>query len=590
MSNTTRKVLITLLLVYILAFGFFVLLSVFPLSPFSFQPSKVLEVFKRNWVLNNSIILFIENLVPIHCAAILLVYSMIVHPSPETTKKTFSAKLFHQIVSSTLVLFLVFTLIYTILAEIFLPAKYIAQDDLEYRTQIAKEFYKNAEDALKENNLTAARQNINLYLDIDPKRQSALGILDTINKKTVAPGDSEKSEAGISKEQNQPLNMTAEQLIAQAETYMKAEDYFSAHYYASRAFQIDGTRVDAKRMASQAWEKIAQFKPDEKDTAKRTLFQTKRDGYDAFMQNDFIKAYYIFNELSKQTVKDPDVQEFLMKSLEEMNKISFFSDEAIQTSHLPGRKNIIFINAHGKNKKEFIHFDKLISVQEGIYVFGIEGIAFGPSWEVMYHFQAPYGKIMKEQIISTGNKTKEDAYYLNMQCLDREKENVRYYPVYLKMNTNGESSNIIRIKPSAETLLNLSYVQKSLKQISITSLWRTGEILEDLGFRKEPFLYEIIARLLKPFSFLVLSILATAIGWRLRSTYEKRRPLLAIVFLPAIPFIIFIISQSYVYANQVIFGFLIFAVGFIIAQVAFFVLQFAFLFISLIFLSGQVTE
>jgi tetratricopeptide (TPR) repeat protein len=563
MNSVAKKLITTVSVLYLLAVGLFVLFSVI-----TYPVGEVLSSFMTSWVGTHALILFFEYLVPIQCTAMILAYSLFIEPGDVSGAP---ANHLGKLVLALLVL----TVIYSVAEEGLLPVLHRGEEDLRYKSDLGSEFLEEAEAALDEENYAKAREMLDLYLSVDPTSRSARDALNSVEGELlVRRGDANEEEQQLA--QKEVRREDAVSLIRRAEAYLQAADYYSAHYYATMARELDPSRKEAQRIAAKAWERISDMHPSGEAVAEARLHARKREGYTALMQGDAIRAYYIYRELFEDHPLDPDVQRYFAESKEAVRRISFFHDEAEQILVLPGRRDITFVNALGPQSVELVYFGKLVTVAEGSFVRNVEAMAIGADGEVLYHFTAPYGKFV-------GN-------HVNMRCIDRTDEGVVYAPAYHAGSRAEELRYLIAIQPTVSEIEDYAIGQQTPRHASIARLWRMARTMRRYGMRSEPIQSALLSRAVRPFTFMILSIFAVGLGWRLRSRYERRPPIAALLLVPLVPFVFHLLTQAYSYWNQVLFGFLLLSAGFVVSALLFLFFQSVFLVLALFFLAGQIVS
>jgi hypothetical protein len=123
--------------------------------------------------------------------------------------------------------------------------------------------------------------------------------------------------------------------------------------------------------------------------------------------------------------------------------------------------------------------------------------------------------------------------------------------------------------------------------MSISEMWRLRERLGSYGLARQSLSVEMTMRLVMPFAFLIISILATALGWAMRVREGGRLPAAGIVLMPLLPVVLALMSLLYLHAHRVIIGFTVIGFGLTVAFVALAALQLVLLAVSLVLLAGQ---
>lgn len=562
MNSVAKKLIVTVSVLYLFAMGCFVLFSVI-----TFPVGEVLSSFMTSWVGNHALILFLEILVPVQCTAMILAYSLFIEPDDVSDAP---ANHLGKLVLALLIL----TVLYSVAEEGLLPMLYRNEEDFQYRSDLGSEFLAEAEAALDEQDYRKAREMLDLYLSVDPANQSVRDTLNTVEGELlVRQRDVDEQEERVQEELRREDALS---LIRRAEAYLEEADYYSAHYYATLARKLDPNRKEAQRIAAKAWQEISDMQPSQEAMEEAAFHARKRNGYTALMQGDAIRAYYIYRELFEDHPLDPDVQRYFARSREAVRQISFFHDEAEQILVLPGRRNITFVNTLGQESVELVFFEKLVTVAEGSFVRNIEALAIDADGQVLYHFTAPYGKFVGDHV--------------NMRCIDRTDEAAAYLPTYHTGSRPEELRYLIAVRPSVSDIEDYAIGQQQTHQASIARLWRMARIMGSYGMRPEPIQGALLFRAVRPFTFMILSIFAVGVGWRLRSRYGRRPPIPTLLLVPLLPFVLHLVTVAYGYWNQVLFGFLLLSAGFVVSALLFLFFQSVFLVLALFFLAGQIAS
>ena len=147
---------------------------------------------------------------------------------------------------------------------------------------------------------------------------------------------------------------------------------------------------------------------------------------------------------------------------------------------------------------------------------------------------------------------------------------------------------MLRIQPTADELPFLSTQQDTLADAGPVELWRMRDSLGSFGLSRVALTVDLMMKLVMPFAFLILSLLALPFGWAFRPhATEGGTSGLAALLVPLVPIVLSVLTLLYVYANRVILGFVVLAFGFTPALIVGAILQFALLAAALVVLAGQ---
>lgn len=133
----------------------------------------------------------------------------------------------------------------------------------------------------------------------------------------------------------------------------------------------------------------------------------------------------------------------------------------------------------------------------------------------------------------------------------------------------------------------LSTQQGALDDAGPVELWRMRNALGSFGLSRDALGVALVMKLVMPFAFLILSLLALAFGWAFRARSVTGPSTLAVLLVPLVPVVLSVLALLYVYAHRVILGFVVLAFGFTAALVVGAVLQFLLLVTALVALAGQ---
>jgi hypothetical protein len=598
MNKLPQKTFIIIILFYILAFIVFFSFSIFNFASINIvgetltnpvagelhmdisisrnkpaSENQVLSGFKISWIFSNSIRLFISYLLPIQSTALIIAFSLIF---PWKLGDQGMQMPFVDVIGKSIFLFLILTLVFTGLTEGILPGVLKKQSERLYLTEIAIDYFERADKELDSGKPHKDLNKISLllkaYLQIDPKNSVVKDAFDWAEGskgiKTVA-----SEPVRDSKLVNEENKNKAADIIDKANEYFRNEDYFSALYNADLAFKLDPSRQDAQRLAAESREAIRSLEPDRSEKEAKIYFERKREGFNKLEEGDSIGAYYIFKELSESSAEDGDIQEFLERSLKKISEISFFIDEAEQYTTLPGIDDIVFL----EDDLTLIHIDKMIILkEEKAFFFGIEVITIDKTGEISRYFKAPYGKF-----VSGSNSNS-----IIMHAIDRENSNLSIKPEYLIGTPGSPEDIILRLTPKLEELVYLTQVTNSSKFMNVLELFHFASIYNNYGYIKEPAQITLLERILKPFTFLIVSFISVSFGWMLRIR-KYTFPWLAFLLVPAIPFLINNILSIYEYSMELVLGFSLFKTGFYMALTILLVSQAIILFLTLVSIASQ---
>jgi len=485
-------------------------------------------------------------------------------------------------VSSHLTSFIVLTVLYTVLMLGLYP---IAQRNMERfkpLTLEARSFLEKAETAMAAGDKETALLNYQRYLGIDEKNRRIMERVSDIQTEMIAerPEPEQEEERDLESMRIKDLAGGREpyELLDMAENFYEREDYFSAHYYADLAYRLDPTRRDAQRLAARAREMIASKDLSGLETEEQRLFERKREGYEYFINEEYFKAYHLFRELAESHPQDADVLSYLEKCEEQLRRKTFFLDDAVEIDTLPGSTELLFVNYRQGDEREIVFIGKLAGVEAGVFCRDIEVMRFGPRG-LLYHYYAEYGSVADNAI--------------NLHGIDRSAADRQSLPRYLSGASRLRQERLpymLSLGPPLEQLPNLKAGRTgsaTAESSGFFTLWQVRRQIASYGYMESFISGEILRRLLLPFSFLVLSLLSVAVGWRFQARFSGRPHWIVLVFMPLFPIVAVPITALYLYAQRIVLAFVLLRLGFSISLTALLVLQGLLLLMTVVILAGQ---
>jgi hypothetical protein len=569
----SSRIVLIVFLTYLAGFLYFLFLSLF-----QFPVREVLSIYYWGWVFNNSLVNVIDYAIPLQCTALLLGFSVFIHDMDLRVGAGRSAS-FPSLVRVPIVLLLFLTLVYAFSREWIMPQKVLQLDTYTYNTAFSRELLETATAALKDGKYQIALTRSTQYRAINPLDDRGDELFRSARARLLSepgPESGSRKADSVPPVTGAPDGLSGPELLARGNTYFTNEDYFSSYYYATLALQSDAGLPDARRLQSRSLDKIQQVDLSKLQKEQASIFEQKRKGFLDLESDKSIDAYYTFLALSQKVPQDPDVKRYLAAAKEAVRRISFFTDEVTGIASLPGVQQVLFLNGRTDKYTEFLYLGKLVTVPQGIYAMDVELFRISPDGKVLLHLKAPYGKVIGKHLV--------------LRAIDREDADNRIEPTVYAGAIPKDTGPVFRLAVPPSDLDMIAAGSGHLASVGLVPLWTSVKMLRSYGYSPEPIYLEILLRLLMPFSFVVLSLFATSLGWRLRSRYLTRPPLLALLLIPVVPFVINYAVRLYTYGFRLILGFLQLYTGFTVTLVVLVATQAVLLGLALLTLAAQSTE
>jgi len=232
---------------------------------------------------------------------------------------------------------------------------------------------------------------------------------------------------------------------------------------------------------------------------------------------DWIRAYAIFQDLLKETPKDPDLEKFMGLTVKHLAEVAFFADEMDrQVSRplsgpvfsLPARRLLPGPALPAAGGRIILRAASLSAFPDYAYLTGLELGSFDEAGRLQFGVKAPYVKLSPKALAG------RERTVMVLRMLNREKPEVRWDPAWTGLLEEGPG----------QLVLDLSYSQFLLLaragdpgRLFPQELWTMAGGFGDCGYVPEVFQGEILKRGMEPLLLLPLLVAALILGWRLRA-------------------------------------------------------------------------
>ncbi|OHE76418.1 MAG: hypothetical protein A2413_05025 [Treponema sp. RIFOXYC1_FULL_61_9] len=380
--------------------------------------------------------------------------------------------------------------------------------------------------------------------------------------------------------------------IARAEAALRDGRPFDAHRLATIAQRLarpgSPEAAAGKRIASLSWNRVASLEPEAAEKAAFAVYQRKKEGYQALDASDWIRAFYIFEELAERDPGDPEIKEFLTMSEEGARTVSFFIDES--ASAIGEIDADVLFSLPGKDGgRDVLKAARIRLFSDAAYAETVELLSFDDSGSLRSRVAAPFAKLSPFRVLigsedgATSRTVSVTA--LLMLALDRHDQSKRWEPRWTGIARSAVPPPRAVLEVPYERIQLIARARKGVAALSLNDLISASELLGAFGFVRETFQAEFIRRLSEPFAFLSLAILSIAFGWRLRSLRGVGLPGLPMLIL--LPLMLHAGVQGFRFAVSVVSTASVVAFPFTSALLAVLAVQAVSLLLSLVFLAGQ---
>ena len=597
MPAFTRRLLTFTISALVLGYLFFFFLSIL-----SFPSDELLPQFRVSWTFEQSLRQLIVHMPTIAASAVIAAFATIV----QTQSSVMSSESLVTIVGRLMIVFLLFTLVYSALEIGLLPKLHQDRYHKYYLSSLADSYLQHGRAAEEEGRNEAALEFYRDYLTIietNPTIKRKTELLE--GKIEVAKGEEKREEPAeptVSRHERYN-NLTAPELVEQSRRALEEEeDPFTAHFLAQIALELDKSREDAKRLAARAWEAIGEMEPDREERRAHSIYERKVRGYRALQQGNPVQSYYIFLELSREVPDDPDVREYLQESRAAARKQTYFIDEAEETDTMPGLRTVVYLEPRGEGaeradrgedeRRTFVYIDKMVRDGAEAWLHNVELLSFTAGGSFLRHISAPYAKL-SPRISDAG----EPYSILLLRGIDRHQRDNAIEPAISEGSaaataaesgaqplSEAELTHIYRSAVSVADLSRMSMHRDFLSRLNLIDLFTLERTFETYRHPRSYIQLAALMRLLSPFVLLVTALFAVGLGLRFRPRSQKL-PVLLLPFLALLPFLVHRLISIYEYGHRLLFAGALRVAGFSLSLIVLLVLEAILMFIAIYFIA-----
>ncbi|GBU26685.1 hypothetical protein R84B8_00195 [Treponema sp. R8-4-B8] len=551
------------------------------------SPAPIL-LYSRSWRLIHGVLEIINFFPAVAFSALVIPFGLV---SLDDHYQSFSEMFFKRLVSSV-VTAIVAAVIYGIIFFLVFPMVKNYEENMIYSGDMYRLAKKNAQECRDLKDWEKAYQLLSICdhvwynsPELEPLRKEI-----KINLREDAfEKDDEKNRAREALAADYhisdivPLNedqkpVDAAQAIAMSREAFNERRYYDAHWLANLGTRLavrgSVEAANAARLASEAWNMIASLAPNAKEEHLFDLYNLKLSGYEAMASGEWIRAFYIFQELLTYTPDDPDAKNFIAVSEKNAKEIAFFTEE--MELSLGENLNGAVFSIPGADGRVVMRFNGLTTTDDVAYGTGFEYMEFDANMTPKTSVASQYAKLTPFT-----NDGKPKVYVLT-HALDRLDKNNDFKGEWL---IGSPVVGGIFLNISYEDLMVITDVRRGLTNLRISDLFEAAEKLGDDGYISQIFQAEILNRLGCVLYFLPMAIFIIGIAWRYRTKGKPR--FLFILLLPLLPVVFHGFVFMYRSAINTLGIWLVISFGFTAALIAFIAALAVTLFISLLSLASQ---
>ena len=496
-------------------------------------------------------------------------------------------------------------------SEVLKPILENKQTLIQNNARNYQEFLYHAKQYNKEGNFDLANFYVNEALKIFPKSTDALNLQKIIEYSSVSAQTPEeysvsdeiaKYVANLEEKRETPTD-EINFLLAKSKEYFNAQDYFNAHYYAIQAqYLAEKGSLNyqaAMDLATDAWNMISTTE-NKYDKEMAEIYAEKKRGYIALIEEDFIKAYYIFAELEQKGFAETDL--LFYKDVAEQGLINsaFFIDETESLRSFESSKDIYFTITGNDGSKDVIFIQGITILEDAgqflQYFRDFYMYSYDKNGKFIKSIYTPYAKMTALPVSSlNGNFSNPDINpkgyvpYVLLKSIDRKSSSTTVLPSYKFANNvkKKDAKNSLVLEIPYEDFNLIRQASKGQESMPLAALFSFAERADKYGYSAAIYYCSLAKRITYPLFLLSFFIFLAAFGWNYRLMPGRPFAFRWIFLFPVINFILLCILKILEHFINICFFILFNAIGgsaVIISACIFILSVFCF---SLIFLSSR---
>ena len=496
--------------------------------------AELIVPFVLGWRIRSGVLLFIGFIPALLISGILVGYALAFSKKADDLVERWSATLLVYLKGAFLVCLVCISL-YVAFAEAVAPALVARNAEAVARTDDYYDLIAVARQSAGRQDYADAEAQVSAALTIWPKSPDALALLDDVR---YAHAEKTGRSPATAQPQGSRGNTAAEDSVLRSSEGMKvlealdlarnAErdlDYFNMHYYATLAWKLapgtDPNKEEAQRIASRAWNLIAEGKDLISAESDRKLYDAKRDGYTAIQNGDYLRAYYHFMALKEDErvaspdKKDTDVDRLLEISRKGVLESYFFIDETYNMKLFESSREIFFIIRRPNGATDSVCIRGITYARaagkDQAYLRGFEYARFDADNQLRYQINVPYVKMFP--FTSAGGRAQPE---LLLRAIDRGREGADVVPTVISGAVPDSERNILLLDMPWEDFNLIVTANRGPDSMSLLDLMSFAGKAEQYGFPRDLYMAEMIERLADPFLMLIMSVLALILGWKFK--------------------------------------------------------------------------
>lgn len=450
---------------------------------------------------------------------------------------------------------------------------------LEAAPSLSKSYEAAGEETLERGDAETACLYAERALDINPDSAAAKELF---NKADIARNSTRAPAASARRDGETPAatseeGWTVQELRAKALEAFEKGDWLDAHYYARTGAAIAGPRdlnTEAlAAIAADSWNKLSAAREGGMGEGEK-LYARKLEGYSAFMAGDNLKAYYIFDSLSRSSralENDPDVERYLALSRARVENSAFFTDEAANARSFEDARGVHFALKRADGGVDICNI-KGVTMAKGAgksaqYLRGFEMLSLDARGNFSRSVFAQSAKMLETETTGMDGETRarlglpdggQSVPLVLLKSVDRRSQEFANEPSYEFAEGADcmETPDTVMLPMPFGDFELLKEASKGWDFMDIASLFRFIRAGDGYGFPSEIFSQIFLDRALYPMLLLCVFMALATFAWNCRIGEGMEFKAIWIALFPALTVIMLPVMRFFTWLYRIVNSFL----------------------------------
>ncbi len=558
------------------------------------QADYILEQNRSSYVWGTAVLRFFNSFFAFQCAGALIAYSLFL-----SVPSFFERKSLFRYLSSVLVSLAVLVVLYTVGSELIGPSIKGNLGESRNLGLFSESLFASARQKKAEGDPVTALEYLDHAITIDGQNPKKIEERATLYNSLSEAQRDLYLERTTGESRRDQFNVAA--VLEDARAALKRQDFTRAYDRATLILSIDPSNAEAMRISGIAGDKSYASAAERERAEERALFRKKKEGVDALQggsAEDLIRAYFIFVDLHLRYPLDKPAAEYLGQARQRLGDRTFFIAEAELALSFRdlADQDIVFFNTEKDDERELVAIEGMIALGGEQYFRNIEVAGLGSGGRVLYHYLAPYGKLVRQARLTTNGLEQRQSlrYFITFHGINRLDPAKRTGVRILKGTPPLDRDRGLRLDIEPEVLHSFTITRSDIEDKSLGELaslippLQRKPLFSGHARMNELIVREIVLHITRPFLLLILTLFCFCIGLTQNARYLASVPKTIYVWVLIIPFAMIGVMDIILFLHRMSTVFIYYVLGAVLGTIVIALLHMVFLILSLLRFGGKI--